>query len=300
MRRQEALRKAMFESLMMTATYRVSNTIEMAGLSSHNFHFVANASTKRAMLADFFDWFVVMKLLTKNESEDYLNQWQGGGSSTCLIRTDFNDGACRALFFQSPGKLWDIDHYLDLGRRALRALLDPDSSDTERFRCELLDRHWADALRKGPVDELGPLVGLRLTDSSGQRITPYLRGDVYTIRWWANSMRAAGEAVLDMQKFLANANPATVSDSHEFASRRDHLQKKMADLISKSQTRFDDPWGLIALFWAAGSTGGSARLVANGLLVQRPEPDAGGHITVAESRSAPRARVRTKRARKRQ
>jgi len=270
LRRSQALRKAMFESLMVTVTYRVSNTVNMPGLSSHNFHFAFNSNTKKPILAHYLNWFVVMNLLTKPESDGYLEQFPGGGASTCLLRTEFDNSACQLLFFQSPGQLWGLGHYLDLGRQAMRALIDPNNSDTDRFRYALLDRHWEAAVKLGPVDGLGPLVGLHLTDSTGQKITPYLRGDVYTIVWWANAMVSAGEAILEMQGFLAGADPNTLADSHEFADRRDTLQKKMASLIGKSETRFDEPWGLISLFWAAGSTGASARLVAAGLRVEKP------------------------------
>jgi len=68
----------------------------------------------------------------------------------------------------------------------------------------------------------------------------------------------------------ASADPATLAGSHEFAKRRDQLQKKMAGVISRSRTRFDEPWGLVSLFQAAGSTGASARVVATGLLLERP------------------------------
>jgi hypothetical protein len=153
----------------------------------------------------------------------------------------------------------------------MQALIDPDNSDVDRVRYNLLDRHWAEAVEIGPNDNLAELMGLHLTDATGQRITPYLRGDVYTIDWWATAMQTAGEAILEMQQFLAGADASTLAESHEFAARRDQLQKKMADVIGKSQTRFDEPWGLISLFWAAGSTGASGRLVAAGLLVAKPE-----------------------------
>ena len=63
LQRSEALREAMFESLLLTSTYRVSNTIKMAGLSSHNFHFAFNDSTKMSVLADYLRWLVAMNLL---------------------------------------------------------------------------------------------------------------------------------------------------------------------------------------------------------------------------------------------
>jgi len=270
LRRSEALRKTMFESLMLTATYRVSNTISMPDLTSHNFHFAFNDTTKPAVLADYLGWCVLMNLLTEQEKSDCLKAFPGGGHSTCLIRTEYDNSACHSLFFETPNKLWDVSHYLDLGRQAMRALIDPSNSDTDRIRYALLDKHWADAVKTGPNDNLASLVGLHVTNSTDRAITMFLIGDVYTIAWWADAMVAAGQAIAGMQQFLAGADPATLAGSHEFAKRRDQLQKKMAGVISKSRTRFDEPWGLVSLFWAAGSTGASARVVADGLLLERP------------------------------
>ena len=83
-------------------------------------------------------------------------------------------------------------------------------------------------------------------------------------------MVAAGKEILAMQQFLAGSDPAKLAGSTEFARRREQLQKKMAGIIADSRTRFDEPWGLVTLFWAAGSAGASARVVANGVLLQRP------------------------------
>jgi hypothetical protein len=269
-RRREALRKAMFESLMLTATYRVSNTVCMTGLSSKNFHFASNDTTKSAILSDYLNWLVVMNLLTRIQSDDYLKHFAGGGSSTCLLRTEFDDSASRFLFFRSPGQLWDRDHYLEIGRQSMRALIERNDSDSNRYRYDLLDQHWADALQIGPNNNLGPLMGLHLTDPRELNITQLLRSDVYTIDWWATAMQTAGASILQMQQFLAGAGPATLADNPEFVRRRAQLQKTMADVIRKSVTQFDEPWGLVSMFWASGSKGAFAKLVAKGLLVVRP------------------------------
>jgi hypothetical protein len=113
-------------------------------------------------------------------------------------------------------------------------------------------------------------MGLQLTDPAQLRITQLLRSDVYTIVWWASAMRTAGAAILQMQQFLAGADPATVAHSPEFASRREQLQKTMAEVIKNSQTQFDEPWGLISMLWASGSKDASAKLVANGLRIVKP------------------------------
>jgi hypothetical protein len=44
----------------------------------------------------------------------------------------------------------------------------------------------------------------------------------------------------------------------------------MAEVIHDGQTRFDEPWGLLAMFWVAGSKSASAKLVAKGLLLVKP------------------------------
>jgi len=270
-RRRQALRKAMFESLMVTATYRTSNTISMPGLTSHNFHFAFNDTTKTVILADYLNWLVVMNLLTKDEKDTCVKQFVGGGPSTCLLRTAFDDHACQSLFFEAPGRLRTATHYLDIGRQTMRALIDPNNADIDGFRYRLLDQHWQKAFEIGPVDSLGELMGLHLTDPRESNIIQFLKSDVYTISWWANAMQSAGESILEMQLFLARANSATLADSHDFANRRSQLQKKMAAVIATSRTQFDEPWGLISLFWASGSTGASARILAKNLLLQRPD-----------------------------
>jgi hypothetical protein len=269
-RRRDALHKAMFASLMLTATYRVSNAIAMTGLSSKNFHFAFNANTSPTILADYLKWFLVMNLLSAAQRDDYLEQFVGGGGSTCLLRTVFDDDACRSLFFQSSAQLWAEDHYLDIGRRAMLALIDPNDGDANRYRYALLDQHWPAALSAGPTNNLAPLVGLQVTDTQDLAITQVLRGDVYTITWWADAMRKAGAAIVKMQQFLAGQDPASIATTQEFANQRAELQRKLAEVIHSGQTRFDEPWGLLAMFWAAGSQSASAKLVAKGLLLVKP------------------------------
>jgi hypothetical protein len=269
-RHRGALHRAMFESLMLTATYRAGKTVTMTGLSSKNFHFAFNATTKGAILADYLDWFVALNLIGDAQKSGYQKQFIGGGASTCLLRTECDDDGCRAMFFQASGQLWTTDYYLGLGRRAMLALIDPDDGDTNRYRYELLDEHSAEAFKIGPNDNLAQLVGLQLTDTHQRAITQVLRGDVYTIAWWADAMCKAGAAILEMQKFLAGRDPASLATDQGFASERDKLQKTMAKVIHDSQTRFDEPWGLVAMFWVAGSKTASAKLVANGLQIVKP------------------------------
>jgi hypothetical protein len=244
----------------------------MPGVTSHNFHFAFNDTTKSSVLVDYLKWLFAMNLLTKEEKDTYMKRVAGGGPSTCLLRTEFDDHACQSLFFEAPGRLRSGGYYLDIGRQAMRALIEPNKSDIDGFRYKLLDQHWKEAFEIGPVDGLGELMGLHLTDPAGSNTVQFLKSDVYTISWWADAMRRAGESILEMQQFLAGANPSTLGDSHDFGNRRSQLQKRMAAVIANSRTQFEEPWGLIALFWASGSTGASARVVAKDFTMQKPDP----------------------------
>jgi hypothetical protein len=66
------------------------------------------------------------------------------------------------------------------------------------------------------------------------------------------------------------SRPREHSHHQEFANQCAELQKKTAEVIHDSQTRFDEPWGLLAMFWAAGPKSASAKLVAKGLLLVKP------------------------------
>jgi hypothetical protein len=270
-RRAGILCKAMFESLMLTATYRVSNTVQMTGITSANFHFAVNDPAKASDFADYLNWLMALNLLPAEPKPVLPNQFQeGGAAATCLLRTEFDQGACELLFFKAPGQLWEDAHYLEIGRQAMRALLDPANGDTGRFRCELLDQHWQQAVDIGPNQNLGPLLGLDLADPTGQFITDLLIADVATIVWWVDAMRNAGQSIFAMRQFLGGAGSAV--DAEEFAGRRDQLQKRMAQVMHKSQAEFNEPWGLVALFRAGGSTGASARLATKGFVLQKPDP----------------------------
>jgi len=56
-----------------------------------------------------------------------------------------------------------------------------------------------------------------------------------------------------MRAFVGGADPKTLVQNPDFQKKRDKLQKKLAAMVSASRMRFDEPWGMVCLFWAAGS-----------------------------------------------
>jgi hypothetical protein len=66
-----------------------------------------------------------------------------------------------------------------------------------------------------------------------------------------------------MIAFLSGRDPSSLRNDHAFNMQRSDLQNKMAKVVGRSKARFAEPWGMVCLFWAAGSQGASARLVTS-------------------------------------
>jgi len=83
-------------------------------------------------------------------------------------------------------------------------------------------------------------------------------------------MLDAGESLQSMIAFLAGRNPVSLKSDPVFATERANLQKKMAKVVGTSKARFEEPWGLVSLYWATGSQGASARLVTSAVTLALP------------------------------
>jgi hypothetical protein len=269
-KRQERLRQAMFESLMVTAAYKASGAVESMNLSSQSFHFALNQNTNAGVMTDYLNWLVALGLITANDKQQLLGSFHGQGFSTCLLRTAMSDAQCRSMFFDDQGKLRPEAYYLDCGRRAMMALLNYDLDPFDQYRYALLDQQWPQALETGPSPQLAQVAGITIANSNYQAILSQLMGDLYDITWWASGMVNAGKELQAMITFLAGRDPVSLRNDHAFDMQRASLQKKMAKVIGGSKTRFEEPWGLVSLYWAAGSQGASAKLVTSSITLTKP------------------------------
>jgi hypothetical protein len=218
-------------------------------------------------MGDYLNWFVALKVLTVLDKTTILSQFIDGGPSTCVLRTRFGDADCSSMFFNEDGSLRTQQYYLEIGRQALRALLDPDHQEIDRLRYQIVDDNlWPAALAMGANVNLGSLVGLSAADNRVE----YLIGDVVVITHWAQVMAEVGVVIEDVRANLGASDPASLVHNSQFNQKRETLQKKLAAMIKASKTRFDEPWGMVCLFWASGSPRtASAKTVAQRLLLER-------------------------------
>ncbi|HEY7336447.1 MAG TPA: hypothetical protein VH639_16260 [Bryobacteraceae bacterium] len=264
--RQEALRKVMFDSVLATTSYRAGRAIALPELSCSQVHFALNRNTNRQIAADYLRWFIALDLLTEDEKAAILAKFVEGGPSTCVLRTSFGDADCDAMFFDANGALRRKPHYLEIGRQAMRAVLDPDQP-IDRLRLQILqDAIWPQAVAIGANVNLGPLVGLRTDDIRVMNLI----GDVKVISDWAEAMIQAGVLIQDMRSFVGASDPTALIQNSDFKKKRDALQKKLSAMIKASTTRFAEPWGMVSLFQAGGSPQSAhAKAVTQRLTLER-------------------------------
>ena len=269
--RQEALRKAIFESVLVTTTYRASGAVAMPGLRCANLHFVVDRNTNAATVRGYLNWFAALNLMAKGDAAAALAGYNGEKTSTCLLRTELDDAACQNLFL-AGGQTRGEAYYREFGRQAMRALLDPESSAIEGARYRFLDEEarWARAVEIGPSPELRQLIPLDPRDPGFDMVLADVTGDLYDIVWWAESMTKAGAALAGMRQFLEGRDPVGLKDDAEFQRNCAGLQKLMMGVVAKSKARFGEPWGMVSLFWSAGSpAGATGRLQAGNWSVAR-------------------------------
>jgi hypothetical protein len=267
MDRHEALRKAMYDAVLATTTYRAGKAITLPTLTCEQVHFVLNHNTNQQIMSDYLNWFCALRILTTPEKSALMGKFIPGGPSTCVLRTAFTDSDSTSMFFDGSGNLRPESYFLETGRLAMRALLDPDHQDIDKLRYRIVDDAlWPQALSVGASPGLGPLVGLSTDDPR----VGVLRGDVFVITEWADAMSKVGAIVQDVRKFVGSADPATLAQNNVFKQKSGALQNKLAGVAKASKIRFAEPWGMVSLYWAAGSPATSyGKAVAGSFALER-------------------------------
>ena len=163
--RNEALRKAIFDSVLVTTSYLAGKAVALPELSCQQVHFALNQNTNRQIMGDYLALVRGAGSLDgpgRRRLPRGFHRWRPLHMHSAHA---FADSDCQSMFLDGSGNLWNEKHYLEIARQALRALLDPAHAGE---RCVALPNSrrslWPAALEKGATNELGRLVGLSLDD----------------------------------------------------------------------------------------------------------------------------------------
>jgi Clostripain family len=249
----EKLRKVLFESLMVTAAYQASRALGSAvSLTAEHLYLEQRGRTKRADLEDHYRALIALGLCDEAERDARLGAEPEFGSSTFVIENHFDPAACDAMFLDADGEPHDMEHYEGIARRALLALVPADDSVRSYRRLALAsDTIWAQVRTLGgDIDRALP---------SHIRHDPLrlgvVRGDVFTVVWWARAMSKAAAELVAMRKFLGARNATSLAADPAFLKAKTKLSDALAGVVATTEARFDDPWDVLAMDDAAARLG---------------------------------------------
>lgn len=259
-KRDEALRKALFDSVVATLVHSASGVANLT-FSISGVHFALHRDSNPQNLRDYLGWFFAFGLLQANDSEPGLHNSGDFGDlrskdlSTCLIRVKFDPAHASNIFLDHNGAALSEAAFLDAGRRALLALLDPVNKTPDRYRKLVLE----DTALLGKIIDAGSASNAQVLLTAPANAEPIF-SDIYfdaqVIAWWSSSM---GEVARSLEKFKTAG------------SNFDELGKKLVGMIKRSPARFDQPWGLLALSLLAASER-YGRIVAAAQVFERSAP----------------------------
>jgi hypothetical protein len=236
---EEKLRHVMAESFLITAAYRGSRSVvSPPGLSSAHVFFRLDNSAGRD---DMRRAAAVASALGLGEPQ-IPGGIAGFGRTSVLAEARYDDAASRALFLTADGVPRDRGEYELAGRRAIAFLVLPDGGDAFRLRPATDDQLWSQMTDKGPAN-----FNLLLPQAQADGVRP----DYLAIEWWADTMRGTAEILAQMNRL---AGPSGIAPSDpQFEKLRGQLASHLRDVAAKAHEQFGAPWGLVAMFLAAGA-----------------------------------------------
>ena len=285
----EKLRKVLLESLLVTAAYQASRALgSTVSLTAEQLYVEQHGRTKRRDLEDHYRTLIALGLCDEAERDAQLGAGTEFGSSTFTIRNRFDSAACDVLFLDSNGQARPMAHYEGLARQAFLALLPADDPDRAFRRLPLAsDEMWP------RVRELGGAIAAALPRQITQDVLKLnlVRGDVFTIMWWARAMHKAAKELVAMRTFLDQRDATTLSADKDFLHARAKLSKALAEVVVTTDSRFDDPWDVLAMDAAAARQGTLESLIVATRFAVRYADTAGAPAVVAAAPSLRAARV---------
>ena len=261
------IRKLLYESAVMTLTYKAGGLDVNTSLEASQSFFFLDRDANRQRMSDYLDAVAALGLMDASDIAARLEGDDDFGKASLLLETTFDQAASERIFHLA-GAAPDEDFYEEIGRRALLALVkagDPDAYRRVPLTAPGLWRRMKDA---GPPNFRfvlpPPITG---GDQARQALrVAVVAADYSVIVWWAGAMALAAKRLAELRTFLEGRRPIDLASDQQFQKRRRDLEEAVAKAIRRNTATFDDPWGLVALFLASGATAAAAATVVSSKL----------------------------------
>jgi len=257
------IRKLLYESVLLTATYKAAGLDVNTSLSAAQSFFHVDKSANRQRMEDYLDAVAAVGLISQPDIETLMGPFDDFGRSSLLLETVYDHAACVRLFTDN-GATRNEDFYEDIGKLALLALVQKDDPDAYRrvpVESATLWKKMKDTGQPGFQQILPPPI----TGGTSQTLLVAVVAADYTlIRWWAHAMATAATRLADMRAFLGGRTADTIDPKDQaFIKKRGDVANAMVKAVQANKSSFDDPWGLVALFMASGRTATATGIVSS-------------------------------------
>ena len=244
----EKVARLVMETILISHLYNAITSTRTLDVVHQYFEF--HSKTKRHDMKDHFDVPVALGLLGREDAGSAAAK-QGPGRSALRAETRYSPEESRRLFIHIDDPDRARGEYEKAGRRALVLLESGDEEDDAR---RLLGKHDEvfDALRDAGSWSNAQHVLARV-QYDGNSISENLHGAIYSdyvaIRWWSRAMVTLGQALAAVNSYESNytGDPESLRNDDEYQRLRERLRKASAKVAEETDSRFGDPWGLVAM-----------------------------------------------------
>ena len=260
------LRKLLYQTGLLTVTYKASGLDVNAGLAAAQTFVFFDNHANRQRVADYLDAVAAVGLMDPDDIESQLGAIDDFGPASLLIETTFDQRACEQMFLDG-GEPRTENFFQTIGRQALLSLVkerDPDAFRRIPVRSDVL---WQRMLSDG--NTFKGILPPPITGGPDEPVKlAVVQGDFMLITWWAKTMAIAAERLAEMRAVLKKQNAADFAENPAFVKARKKLESAMADSLGRSRSDFGDPWGLVALFNASlGAATATATVISEPLQI---------------------------------
>ena len=267
------LRRLLYQSLMLTVTYKAGLMDQSTALKAAQSYFKIESEVNRQQMSDYLDAVAALGLMAQADIDPLLGTIDDFGRGSLLIDVEYDQAACERMFL-ADGKARSADDFEEVGKLALVNLIQKDDPDSYRRTPMEVDGLWP-RMRNNVESDFRTILPPPVTSGSEEarklRVA-VVTADYMMIVWWADAMADAARRIEEMRTFLATPGAVPDETNKAFVDRRRKISEAMVDVVKKSPSTFGgDPWGLIALFYASKRTGTTtAALITPTLTVALP------------------------------
>ena len=262
------LRALLNEDFLIQASFHVAQLqiLPPEFSASHTFFEIHEYSSHKQM-QELLGLCRALGLIDSITEKTRLGNAEEFGHASFWLQAKYESQALRTLFLLDDGTARGEEEFELQGRKALAALVSNHSD--EPFRQRIADTSsqgnalWSALKADGNVANFNRYFGLSM-DLKDPRVVA-AGADYSCITDWAKAMKQASDAMVEVLAIFVKAVGTTDS---RLLQAREHMKRRLADVVRHSGEHFSDPLGLVMIYYASAKTG-TLRVIAQGPKIER-------------------------------